>query len=241
MQSHPESWLSEQELGSRFPPYAPTYEFSPPFIDPAHRELANCADGALVQMKTRRWFGRVIPGWLRREDALKIYELAFFSTGDVLELGSFHGLSTSIIARATLHSPTPKHVESIDLDPACTKAARRNLRSLGLLGQVTVRSAEAAAAVREYAASKRQFGFVFIDHSHAYAPVFEVCQDLHRVTSPGGFCLFHDFNDVRNRDPHDKDYGVYQAVGDGLGKDQFEFYGIYGCTGLFRRVVQQGP
>ena len=134
MRSHPETWLSDQELGSRFPPYAPTYDFPPPFIDQAHSELADCADGALIQLRTRRRLGRVIPGWLRREDALKLYELSFFAAGDVLELGSFHGLSTSIIARAALNSPTPKHVESIDLDPACSKAARRNLRSLGLLG-----------------------------------------------------------------------------------------------------------
>lgn len=237
MQSHPESWLSIEELGSCMPPYVPTYNFSPPFIDRAHREIANCPNGTLIQMRNRRWLRRVIPGWLRREDALKLYELAFFANGDVLELGSFHGLSTCIIARAALNSPTPKHVESIDLDPACTKATQKNLRSLGLLGQVTVRSADAAAAVRDYAATERQFGFVFIDHSHAYTPVYEVCQALHLVASPGGFCLFHDFNDIRNRDPNDKDYGVYQAISDGLDKERFEFYGIYGCTGLFRRVA----
>jgi predicted O-methyltransferase YrrM len=219
------------------PPYLPTYDFPPPFIDEAHSEIASCPDGALIQMKNGRRSGRIIPGWLRREDALKLYELAYFANGDVLELGSFHGLSTCIIARATLNSPTPKHVESIDLDPACTKATQKNLRSLGLLAQVTVRSAEATAAVRGYAANGRQFSFVFVDHSHAYTPIYKVCEALHLVTSPGGFCLFHDFNDLRNRDPDDRDYDVYRAVSDGLDKERFEFYGIYGCTGLFRRVA----
>jgi predicted O-methyltransferase YrrM len=225
-------------LGSRIPPYSPTYDFPPPFIDEAHREIANypLQDGILIQMRNRRWLGQVIPGWLRREDALKLYELSFFASDDVLELGSYHGLSTAIIARATRNSSSPKHVESIDLDPARTKATQNNLKRLGLLAQVTARSAEATVAVGEYVANHKQFGFIFIDHSHAYTPVYDVCQVLGRLTVPGGFCLFHDFNDIRNRDPNDSDYDVYQAVMDGLDKERFEFYGIYGCTGLYRRV-----
>jgi SAM-dependent methyltransferase len=225
-----------EALGSRMPAYAPTYDFALPFIDRAHGDIAGypLLDGTLIQMKNRRWLGRTIPGWLRREDALKLYELGYFARGDVLELGSYHGLSTAILARAARNSPNPKHVESVDRDPARTKAARKNLGRLGLLSQVTARSADAAMAVREHAANQRQFGLVFIDHSHAYGPVYEVCQALDRVVAPGGFCLFHDFNDSRNRDPHDDDYRVFQAVRDGLNPQRFEFYGIYGCTGLYR-------
>jgi predicted O-methyltransferase YrrM len=236
--SHPQSWLPIEELGSRLPPYAPTYDFPAPFIDETHSELANCPlhDGTFIQVSNRRWRGEIIPGWLRREDALKLYELSFFTRDDVLELGSFHGLSTAIIARALRNSCTTKTVESIDLDPACTEATRRNLRSLGLLGCVTTRSADAVLAVREHVANQKQFGFIFIDHSHAYAPVYEVCRALDRLITPGGFCLFHDFNDPRNCDPNDEDYGVYQAVRAGLDDKRFEFYGIYGCAGLYRRV-----
>lgn len=238
MNAHPESWLPLEALGSRTPPYAPTYDFPPPYIDRAHEEIANYPrlDDTLIQMKNRRWFGRAIPGWLRREDALKLYEMAYFARGDVLELGTYHGLSTAILARAARNSPIPKQVESIDLNPARTKAASRNLDSLGLLAQVTARSADAVLAVREHAANRRQFAFVFIDHSHAYAPVYEVCQALDLIVAPGGFCLFHDFNDGRNRDPNDHDYAVFQAVKDGLDKQRFEFCGIYGCTALYRET-----
>lgn len=238
MSAHPESWLPLESLGSRMPPYAPTYDFPPPFIDGAHREIAGypLLDDALIQVKNRRWLGRVIPGWLRRDDALKLYELAYFARGDVLELGTYHGLSAAILARAARNSPIPKRVETIDLNPARTKAASRNLRSLGLLAQVTARSAEAVLAVREHAANRRQFAFVFVDHSHAYAPVYEVCRALDLIVAPGGFCLFHDFNDSRNRDPKNEDYSVFQAVGDGLDKRRFEFYGIYGCSGLYRET-----
>ena len=105
---------------------------------------------------------------------------------------------------------------------------------MGLLDLVTARTADATLAVREHAENGRQFGFVFIDHSHAYAPVYDVCLMLSRIVAPGGFCLFHDFNDSRNRDPNDDDYAVFQAVEDGLDRQRFEFYGIYGCSGLFR-------
>jgi predicted O-methyltransferase YrrM len=151
-------------------------------------------------------------------------------------LGSFHGLTTAIIARAVRNSPTPKHVDSIDLNPDYTKATKNNLKSLGLLDYVTARSVDAILAVREYVTNHKQFDFIFIDHSHAYMPVYEVCQALDRLTAPGGFCLFHDFNDIRNREPNNRDYGVYQAVMDSLDKEQFEFYGIYGCAGLYRRA-----
>lgn len=238
MNSHPQSWLSIDELGSRIPPYSPTYDFFPPFIDQAHNDIANypLQDGVLIQMRNRRWFTKVIPGWLRREDALKLYELSFYADGDILELGSYHGLSTAIIAQACRNSPTSKHVDSIDFHPACRKATKNNLKSLGLLGYVTARSADAVVAVREYVANHKQFAFIFIDHSHSYTPVYEVCQVLDRLTTLGGFCLFHDFNDIRNRDPNNRNYGVYQAVMDGMNKELFEFYGIYGCTGLYRRV-----
>jgi len=238
--SHTQTWLSIEDLGSRILPYLPTYDFSSPHIDEAHGAIANATlnEDSLIQMPNGGWFASAIQGWLRREDALKLYELAYFASGDILELGSYHGLSTSIIARAALNSCKPKHIESVDLDPACTKATKNNLKRLGLLKLVNVRTADAVVAIEEYAAKQAQFGFVFIDHSHAYQPVYDACKALGRVTSPGGFWLFHDFNDHRNRDTTNKDYGVYQAVVDSLDMNQFEFYGIYGCTGLFRRVLK---
>jgi hypothetical protein len=105
---------------------------------------------------------------------------------------------------------------------------------MGLQGHVTVLCADAGAAVRGFAGTPQRFGFVFVDHCHAYGPVLDVCRELGKVTAPGGYCLFHDFNDRRNSDPADPEYGVYQAVLDGLDPTRFEFCGIYGCTGLYR-------
>ncbi|MDA3898652.1 MAG: class I SAM-dependent methyltransferase [Desulfobacteraceae bacterium] len=236
MKKHADTFLEVKELGKKIPPYQPTYEFSNSYIDSYHQYLAESPlqENTLVEVKTQKWFGKVIPGWLRREDALKIYELSYFAKGDILELGSYHGLSTSIIAQAVCNSKQSNHLYSIDLSSRNIKAAKNNLQAMGLDKYTTMICDDGVKAVNDYARKKRCFDFVFIDHSHAYEPVYKVCVELANIMASKTFCLFHDFNDHRNSNPDDNDYGVYQAVLDGLDQNQFEFYGIYGCTGLYR-------
>jgi SAM-dependent methyltransferase len=236
MNTHPETFLRLDELGTRIPPYRPTFDFPGPFIDSKHRSFAECPlqDGKLIRVKNRRWFGRVIPGWLRREDALKLYELSFFANGDILELGCCYGLSTSILALASRNSGHRRRVYTVDLDCSRVETARRNLKSMGLHRDVAFQCGDGTTVVRQFAAAGKRFGLVFIDHSHEYQPVREVCQELPHIITAQGFCLFHDFNAPMNRNPDDKDYKVYQAVMDGLDPDRFEFCGVYGCTALYR-------
>ena len=236
MKTHVETFLDKKDLGSKIPPYQPNFDFSGAFIDTYHQTISESSqtDNSLIQIKSRKFFGKVIPGWLRREDALKLYELAYFTKGDILELGPYNGLSTSILAKAVINSGQSKQICSVDLDSSYVKATMRNLRSMGLHKDVTVICDDAATAVKQFAAKNQRFGFIFIDHSHAYEPVYKVCRELVNITEAGTFCLFHDFNDARNNNPDNKDYGVYQAVIDGLDHSQFDFFGIYGCTGLYR-------
>lgn len=238
MHRHVETFLAPADLGVVIPPYRPTYPQAGPFLNSRHAALASCPvrDGVLIEMRTRRFFGRRIEGWLRREDALKLYELAFCAEGEILELGSYHGLSTSILSQANHDSGLRKRLVTVDLDAANVRTTNRTLRARGLLRGAELICGEGAATVRALAEAGRRFAFVFIDHAHAYAPVLGVCRELHRAVTPGGFCLFHDFNDVRNRDGADPDYGVYQAVLAGLDPDAFQFWGIYGCAGLYRRI-----
>jgi predicted O-methyltransferase YrrM len=238
MNSHPETFLRIHELGSIIPPYRPNFDFPGLFIDKSQQDIAKyrLRKGILIQIRNRPLFGKMIRGYLRREDALKLYEMAYFTCGDILELGPFHGLSTSILARANRNSAHPRHIYSVDLDPSCVKSTSLNLRSLGLDKHVIVTCEDAVAAIRRFISEDQHFGFVFVDHSHAYEPVYDVCRLLGRVIVAGGFCQFHDFNDARNSNPNNKDYGVYQAVVDGLEKSDFEFYGIYGCTALYRAI-----
>lgn len=231
--------MSLDELGVMLPDYLPTFDFGRKYIDSFHKFLSKCQvqDATLIQIKNGRWWGGdVIQGWLRREDALKLYELAYFVQGDILELGSYHGLSTTILSKANRSSPYKKHIYSVDLDPECVKQTERNLRSKGLNRDITTYCADATTAVKTFEVDGKKFEFAFIDHSHAYEPVYTVCRELDKVMLKGGWCLFHDFNDARNRDPQNPDYGVYQAVTEGLDATKFEFYGIYGCTALYKMI-----
>ena len=240
MHKHVETFVGLEEVGIAIPRYRPTFDFPTDFINASHKFFSTCPlkGGFLIRIENgqRNWLGKpkYIDGWLRREDALKLYEMAYFASGDILELGSYHGLSTSILSQANQESPRWKNIYSVDLNRSYVDMTNRNLHRKGLMQNVHTICHDAIVIVRRMAAEGKRFSFVFIDHSHAYEPVYQVCRELGKIVFPGGFCLFHDFNDSRNRNSGNKDHGVYQAVMDGLSPDEFEFCGIYGCTGLYR-------
>jgi predicted O-methyltransferase YrrM len=231
---HQNTYLQLEELGSKFPVYQPTFELDPKFTNLRDKFFSRIEmNGELITMKNRRFFGEVIKGWLRRDDALKLYEMAYYTKGDILELGSYHGLSTTLMANAVRKSPHKKKILTVDLQPKNIEMTNKNLQKAGVIKHVEAICGDAIKVVKDFADINKKFQFIFIDHSHAYDPVYLVCRELHNIILPGGFCLFHDFNDARNREPSQNDYGVYQAVQEGLDPQAFEFYGIYGCTGLY--------
>jgi SAM-dependent methyltransferase len=236
MNVNQQSFMQLGELGSRFPSYERTFEFPGEFINESHKFFSTCPlrEGILIDIRDRTTAGSIIEGWLQRADALKLYEIAYFVTGDILELGSYHGLSTSILARAACDSPHKKNIFSVDLDSENVKMTNQHLLELGLKSNVITLCGDALYTMKELGLEGARFAFVFVDHSHSYEPVHSVCRNLADVLQPGAFCLFHDYNDARNRESVGEDYGVYQAVVGGLDSDRFEFYGIYGCAALYR-------
>jgi predicted O-methyltransferase YrrM len=227
-----------EELGAEAP-YRPTFAFDGSYVDRTQRARATApsADGVAIQLRTRRWRGRVIPGWLRHADALKLYELARFSAGDILELGTYHGLSTSILARGARANPRQPHVYAVELDDYCAQQATTNLAAQGLGSRVTVMHADAIAALDTFASERRRFAFIFVDHAHDEAAVHSACVRLESVIEPWGLVLFHDFNDARNAADDDLDYGIYQGVTRALLPPKWRFCGLYGCCGLFQRTA----
>ncbi len=206
-----DSYIKPEELGGMIPPYRPTFKFDGSFINPSHEFYSRCdvKEDILIDIG--------IPGWLRKEDALKLYELAFFSDSDILELGTCHGLSTAIISQAKKDSGTDNKIYTVDTNSECVKAAEDNLRNRSLEKNVYFTCNDATSVCNEFIRRGKKFGFIFIDHSHEYKAVLEICRLLDKLLIKNGFCLFHDYNDSRNNDPDDKDYGVSQAVNDGLG------------------------
>jgi predicted O-methyltransferase YrrM len=210
--------------------YLKTYDFPGAFINTSHSALvANIAETGMIDLG--------IEGWLLPADALKLYELVYFCGGDVLELGTYKGLSTAVAAQASYDAAVGNVIVSIDLSAEVIEIARANLDGRPGAERVYFFAVDGGQAVRDLGQANRIFDFVFIDHSHAYDHVYDVCRSLEQVVKLGGFCLFHDFNDPRNSAPEEIDYGVYQGVLGGLDPRRFEFWGIYGCTGLFRRVT----
>ncbi len=229
--SHPESFVTFEQLGKHWHPFLPTFSYPGAYINEHHRFFAECPQkGALIDIG--------IHGFLLSADALKLYELAYFSRGDILELGCYHGLSTHILAMAISDSGGYKKLLSNDLYPEAISIAGDLLRQKKYDGFSEFRCGDAANVCKELVNEGRRFDCVFIDHSHTYDAVSSVCKVLGDLVSPGGMCLFHDYNNEWNADPNNHDYGVWQAVHDHMRPELFEFYGSFGCTGLFRRTMR---
>lgn len=221
-----------EQLGVVSRPYKPTFPFKGDYINEHHRYYATCPlYGICIDVG--------ISGWLQSADALKLYELAYFSKGDILELGCHKGLSTSILSQANYDTGRRKKIVTNDISPECIRDAKKTLADRNLGDAVEFHQGDSAQVCKQLARKGRRFDFVFIDHSHDYKPVLEVCQALQAILNLDGLCLFHDYNDSRNRAPDDQPYGdqkygVYQGIDHGLAHASFEFYGCFGCTGLFR-------
>jgi SAM-dependent methyltransferase len=175
-----------------------------------------------------------IEGFLHKSEALKLYEMGFHTRGDVLELGTHKGLSTSILAQA-LHDRGSGKLVTVDIAPATNEAAKFNLSPLPGNERVDFRLLDASAAMDGLKAEQRSFGFIFVDHWHGYDATYEAAARVSDLLWAGGFVMFHDFFDASNRDPEHV-YGVYQAVIDKLGEDpDFMFDGAAGGAALFRK------
>ena len=229
---HEDSFLTLAQTATdcRFAmPFRKTFPFAGEAIGAGHAALAE-------RLHATGMIDIGVDGWLLPADALKLYEMAYFCSGDILELGAYRGLSSTVMNRASNDAGVTRKILSIDLDPLSIELSRQQLSREPGGERVLFFQDDGASAVRNFAGIKRHFGFAFVDHSHCYEHVHEVCLSLHRVIDLGGFALFHDFNDQRNSMEDCTDYGVYQGALDGLRTDRWEFWGIYGCTGLFRRV-----
>ncbi len=118
---HADSALPPAEAGTRFPPYRPTFRVPGALLSPFHTALSAAGPDGLIHHLG-------IEGWLRPADALKLYELAWFSPGDVLEVGTYHGLSTRVLSHALLTAGIGQALCSLELDPAYAVRSRAGTR-----------------------------------------------------------------------------------------------------------------
>jgi predicted O-methyltransferase YrrM len=174
-----------------------------------------------------------VPGWLRPEDALKLYELAFLTTGPILEIGTFQGKSAILMAGALQDAGSDATLYSLDVDQTCLQAARAYAVVHGVADRIVFVRGTARAFVRAY--PQLRPSLTFIDGDHSYAGVRRDLAVLEDVVPDDGLLLFHDFHDPRNDDPADAEVKVTAAVADSWVARDCDFGGVFGCCGLFAR------
>jgi hypothetical protein len=196
-------------------------------------------DGALLTETQGSIHARVegVAGWLEPEDSLKLYELGYLAPGPFLEIGTFRGKSTTVLASALRDAGRRVQFFSLDIDQDALESASGTLTERGLGTYVTLVHGSLEALIR--AVPGFQPGFVFLDGDHSEAGVARDLANLETRVPEGGVLLFHDYLDERNDDPSNKDYGVRQAILRSWVARDCEYAGSFGCAGLYRRL--RGP
>lgn len=227
-----DSWRSIEQIGPP-QPYAKTFKFSGQYATKFHKDIGRAPGGRMDQSF---WIDLGVDGYLLHSEAMKLYELAYFSEGDILELGTFRGLSTSIIAHALHDSEEGRRLLTCDIEPAYSSSARAFVEALPGGTQVRFHVGDATEFMQELEVGERQFGMAFVDHWHSYDTTYAAAIRLDALLCRNGFAMFHDYNDFFNADA-DHVHKVYPAIQDTIAKHpNFEFYGIFGLSGVFRKV-----
>jgi len=178
-----------------------------------------------------------IDGWLEPGDSMKLYELGCSTPGPFLEIGTYRGKSTTVLATALRDAERDVEFYSLDIAADDLARARAALAERGLADRVTLVRGSATAFFRALPEFRPRF--VFIDGDHSAKGVGRDLGPLETRVPEGGMLLFHDFRNPRNQDPRDRAYGVPQAIGASWVARDCEFAGEFGCAGLYRRV--RGP
>ena len=178
-----------------------------------------------------------VPGLLRPEDEEKLHELAAETKGPILEIGTYRGRSTTIMALGA-RSGAGALLISVDVDPAAQRAASAALVSHGVGERVLLVRGSSAAALRRLRGLRP--ALTFIDGDHSAAGVRRDLEVLERVVPHDGLLLFHDFADPRNADPSVPEIGVHDAIRGSWVERDCEFLGEHGACGLYRRT-RGGP
>lgn len=213
----------EAELKMLEKHYIPNYQFDGEYINDFHRSLSVNPSVDLG-----------ISGWLHPVDALKLYELAYYSEGIIIELGTFEGLSCAIMAKATIDSKRRNKIITIDLCNDFVNKAKINVRNLVKEANVEFRTGDAKDLLEEM--KQQNVSFIFVDYAYTYVHVFDAALLCDEVVSEGGYVLFHDFLNKENFDLNNNEVDVTAAVMKTINKSPyFEFIGLFGCSILYKK------
>ncbi|HEY2006307.1 MAG TPA: class I SAM-dependent methyltransferase [Solirubrobacteraceae bacterium] len=174
-----------------------------------------------------------IPGWLLTEDADKLYELARSTPGPILEIGTYRGKSTVLMALALKEAQRETLIYTLDVDRSAAEAAAAEARARNVADQIVFLRGTVAAFARAYPHVRP--ALTFVDGDHSRAGVDRDLAVLEKLVPAGGLMLFHDFADPRNDDPACPEIRVRPAVEASWVARHCDFVGEFGACGLFAR------
>lgn len=222
-----DTWLELSNVGTPRP-YVKTFQFRGEGINAFHGALAKAPLG---RMGVPFCIDIGIDGYLAQAEAMKLYELAYFSDGDILELGTFCGLSASILTRALADRSAPGRLDTCDINPSFSEQARKTVGDR----RANYHVGDAPVLLDQFIEAKKKYCLAFIDHWHGYKETYDALIRMPSLLLPGGFVVMHDYNDRSSLDA-DHPHKVFQAAADTIHKDpSFRFVCIVASMAVFQR------
>jgi predicted O-methyltransferase YrrM len=209
--------------------YEPNYRTTGAFISEAHSRASELVAD--------------VDGWLREEDALKLYELAFWAAGPILEVGTYRGKSGVLMATAARDAGSSAVVISLDTDGEAQARAEAAARSHGVHGRLW----PVLGSVAAFFAANPGFApsLVFLDGDHSYDGVSRDLNTLSRHLPTGALLCLHDYFDPRNECSDCAEIDVRRAASESTLIRDCVFCGVFGASAVFRRSAggppQPGP
>lgn len=146
-----------------------------------------------------------VEGWLSEDQARRLFERArtVAPGGTIVEIGSYRGRSTTVLARGADEEVTvfavdphggsdrgPRQIRGAPEEGEADRAAfEANLARAGVAERVTYLRLESAAALRQLTDS---VDLVYVDGAHRYGPALADIVGWGQRVSPGGAMLVHD-------------------------------------------------
>lgn len=188
------------------------YELSRPLdFDGSVDPHCHLLDGrSIVDLERLAQISLSIPGMITPHSGQLLYSLCAFqeASGDVVEIGSWQGRSTSFLARAVSDSRNGRffaidHFEGNEGKKELYAVQRedlsdlkdnflKNMKSLDLHTSVTLLDMPTAQAVTQL--SRKKVRFLFIDGDHTYEGVTQDIQLFFPLLCPGAIVIFDDFS-----------------------------------------------
>jgi predicted O-methyltransferase YrrM len=150
----------------------------------------------------------------------------------VLELGTYHGFSTLILADLLASNERPGRIVTVEPNAAAQAAARERVVEAGLHESVRFVSGRSTDEhVLQVVGAEAPFDMLYIDTSHHYDATIaelETCLVRRPLVRPGALIFLHDITF-----PMGKDRGVGPAVTDWLARHPEFHYLPLSTTGVW--------